>query len=88
MGGAGGEGSGGGGGRGGEGDVVAEGFELADEVAGLAGGVGPSLVVLGPEVGVAGGGVVDQVPDDDQDGAGDGDQGLEMALAFDQAPVA
>jgi hypothetical protein len=29
-----------------------------------------------------------QVPDDDQDGAGDGDQGFELAAALDDAPVA
>jgi hypothetical protein len=28
------------------------------------------------------------VPDNDQDGAGDGDQGLEVAAAFDQSFVA
>ena len=33
-------------------------------------------------------GSVEQVPDDDQDGAGDRDQGLEFAAAFDDAPVA
>ena len=36
----------------------------------------------------AGGGVGEQVPDDDQDGAGDRDQGFELAAAFDEAPVA
>jgi hypothetical protein len=35
----------------------------------------------GAEVLVAGGAVVEQVPDDDQDGAGDGDHGLELAAA-------
>ena len=29
-----------------------------------------------------------QVPDDDEEGAGDRDQGFEFAAAFDQAPVA
>src|SRR6266536_187390 len=41
----------------GEGDRVAEGFELADVVAGLAVLVGPAGVVAGAEVGVAGGGI-------------------------------
>lgn len=45
-------------------------------------------VVVGAEVVEAGGGVGQQVPDDDQDGTGDGDEGLEFAAAFDQPPVA
>jgi hypothetical protein len=45
-------------------------------------------VVVGAEVARAGGGVVEQVPDDDEDGAGDGHQGLEFAAALDDAPVA
>jgi len=45
-------------------------------------------VVAGAEVVVAGGAVGEQVPDDDQDGAGDGDQGFELAAALGQAPVA
>ena len=57
----------------GDGDGVAEGLELADVIAGLAALVGPGLVVAGSEVVVAGGGFAEQVPDDDQDGAGDGD---------------
>ena len=36
----------------------------------------------------SGGGVGEQLPDDDQDGAGDRDQGFEFAAAFDDAPVA
>src|SRR5215469_7565576 len=72
----------------GEGDGVAEGFELADVVAHLAVLVDPAGVIAGAEVVVAGGGVIEQVPDDDQDGAGDRDQGLELAPALDQAPVA
>ena len=36
----------------------------------------------------SGGGVGEQIPDDDQDGAGDRDQGFEFAAAFDDAPVA
>src|SRR5512142_2921408 len=72
----------------GEGDGVAEGFELADVVAGLAVLVDPAGAVAGAEVVVAGGGVGEQVPDDDQGGAGDGDQGLELAAALDDPPVA
>src|SRR6185437_13871408 len=51
-------------------------------------GVDPGGVVVGAEVGVAGGGVVEHVPDDDQDRAGDSDERLEFAAAFDDAPVA
>ena len=36
----------------------------------------------------AGGGVGQEVPDEDENGAGDRDQGLELAAAFDDAPVA
>jgi IS30 family transposase len=72
----------------GDGDGVAEGFELADVIAGLAALVGSGLVVAGSEVVVAGGGVVEQVPDDDQDGSGDGDLGAGGAAAAGEAPVA
>src|SRR6266705_116475 len=75
------------GGRG-QGDVVAERLELADVVAGLAVVVDAAGVVVGAEVVEAGGGVGQQVPDDDQDAAGDGGQGLELADAPDQAAVA
>jgi hypothetical protein len=72
----------------GEGDGEAERFELADVVAGLAVLVGAAGVVAGAEVAEGGGGVGEQVPDDHQDGAGDGDQRLELAAAPDDAPVA
>src|SRR6266571_2959100 len=75
-------------GGGGEGDGVAEGLELVDEVAGSAGLVDAGGVVVGAEVVEPGGGVGEQVPDDDEDGAGDGDEGFEFAAAFDQTPVA
>src|SRR5512135_3671704 len=52
----------------GDDDVVAEGLELAAGVAGLAAAVGVPGVPAGSEVAVAGGGIVQQVPDDDQDG--------------------
>ena len=74
-------------GGGGEGDGEPEGFELADVVTGFAAGIGAAGVVAGAEVVVAGGGVGEQVPDDDQDGAGDGDQGAELAAAAGDAPV-
>jgi len=62
-------------------------LELADMVAGLAAGVEAAGVVGGAEVVVAGVPVGEQVPDDDQDGAGGGDQGFELAAALDQPPV-
>jgi hypothetical protein len=60
----------------GEGDGVAEGLELADVAAGFLVFVGAAGVVTGAEVVIAGGGVGEQVPDDYQDAAGDGDEGL------------
>ena len=71
-----------------EGDAVAHRDQLGDVVAVLAFGVDAAGVVVGAEVAEAGGGVGEQVPDDDQDGAGDRDEGLEFAAAFDDAPVA
>ena len=71
-----------------EGDAVAHRHQLRDVVADLAFGVDPAGVVVGAEVVEPGGGVGEQVPDDDQDGAGDRDQGFEFAAAFDDAPVA
>src|SRR6266545_8296703 len=75
-------------GCGGEGDGEPQGLQLPDVVAGFLGFVDAVGVVAGAQVVVAGGGVGEQVPDDDQDGAGDGDQGFELAAAFDQTPVA
>lgn len=46
---------------------MAEGLELADEVTGSTFGVEESLVIVGAEVDVRGCGVVQQVPDDDQE---------------------
>ena len=60
----------------GDDDVVAEGLKLAAGVAGLAAAVGVPGVPVRSEVAVAGGGVVEQVPDDDQDGPADGAAGL------------
>lgn len=72
-------------GRGREGDLVAEGLELADQVAGLAGGVDVALVPVGAEFVIAGVGIVDQMPGDDQDGAGDSNDGFGVTSAFDDA---
>ena len=57
--------------RRGRGDGVAEGFELADQVADLALLIDVGVVPAGAEVVEAGGAVGEQVEDDDQDGAGD-----------------
>src|SRR6516165_10242900 len=65
----------------GDDDVVAEGLELALGVAGLAAAVGVPGVPAGSEVAVAGGGVVQQVPDDDQDGPAHGAAGLLLPAA-------
>src|SRR5688572_14539544 len=81
-------GSGCGSGGGLEGDGVAEGFELPDQVVDLAGGVDAVVVEVGAEVVVPGGRVGQQVPDDHEDGSGDGDEGLAFAAAGDQASVA
>ena len=56
--------------------------------AGFPGGVGAAGVVAGAQVVDAGGPAGQQVPDDDQDGAGDRDQGPEFAPAADDPPVA
>ncbi len=50
--------------------------------------VDAAFVVVGAEVAVGGGGVGEQVPDDDEDGTGDRDERLAFASAFDDAPVA
>src|SRR5512132_518362 len=71
-----------------EGDLVAERFELADVVALAAFGVDAGVVEVGAEVVEAGVGVRQQVPDDDQDGAADGDDGLLLATAAGDASVA
>ena len=71
-----------------EGDPVAEGGELGDVVTHAAFDVDAAGVVVGSEVAEAGEGVGEQVPDDDQDGAGDRDQGLELAAALDDAALA
>lgn len=56
---------------GGEDDVVAEGLKLALMAAGLAVLVAVAGVVVRAEVAVAGGGVGEEVPHDDEDGPAD-----------------
>ena len=70
-----------------KGDLVAEGFELADVVALAAFGVDAGGVVAGAEVAELGGRVRQQVPGDDQDGAAGGDDGTFGAAAAGDAPV-
>src|SRR6266849_2955422 len=55
--------------------VGVEGAELVQEAAGAAVGVGFALVPAGAEVGEPVVGAGEQVPDDDEDGAGDGAPG-------------
>jgi hypothetical protein len=54
-----------------EGDVVAHRGQVGDVVADLSISVDPGGMVVGAEVAEPGGGVVEEVPDDDQDGAGE-----------------
>ena len=82
------DGSGGGCLRRGRGDGVAEGFELADQVADLALLIDVGVVPAGAEVVEAGGAVGEQVEDDDQDGAGDRGEGFALAAAPGDPPVA
>src|SRR5215469_6236941 len=63
-------------------------MQLLNEVAGASFLVDVGGVEVGAEVVVGGVGVGEQVPDDDQDGAGHGDEGFAFASAFDQAAVA
>jgi hypothetical protein len=60
--------------------VAAEGLEAGDEALGFAVGVGAAVEVVGAEVVIRCAGGQD-VPDDDQDGVGDGDDlGLVLVL--------
>src|SRR5260221_10368615 len=72
----------------GEGDGEAERFDLPDVVFDLLVFVGAGLVVAGAEVGEPVGGVGEQVPGDDQDGAGDCDLGLAAAAGDAAVPLA
>src|SRR4029077_16559144 len=71
-----------------EGDVVAECFESSDVAAFLGGGRDSSVVVVGSEVVEPGVGVGQEVPDHDQDGASDCDDGLLLSAAPCDASVA
>src|SRR5580704_1089755 len=72
----------------GEGDLVAECHELADEVAGPSVRVDATLVEVGAQVDEAGVRVGEEVPDDDEDRAFDGDERLGLAPPAYEAPVA
>jgi hypothetical protein len=69
----------------GDGDVEAEGLELAEVGADLAVAVGFAMVPAGSEVGEPGFGAGEQMPGDDEDGAGDGALGPVPAEALGQA---
>src|SRR3954447_10131080 len=71
-----------------ESDGVAEGFELLDVFAGGAVRVGAAAGVVRAEVVVAGLGLRQQVPDDDQDRPPDRDGGSRASAAAGQASVA
>lgn len=71
-----------------EGDGVAECFELVDVLAFAAVGLYPVVEEFGAEVPVAGGGVGQELPDDDEDGAGGRDEGFEFADSSRESPVA
>ena len=70
-----------------EGDLVAQGLEFADVVAGPAVEVDAGLVVVGSEVDEPGLVVGEQMPDDHQDGPADGDDGFLLAAAVGDPPV-
>jgi hypothetical protein len=70
------------------GDLVAEGVKAADVVANGASGAGAGVVVVGSQVGGAGLLVGQQVPDRDQDGSADRDDGFLLAAASGDPPVA
>src|SRR5215467_6799232 len=70
-------------------DLMAEyDLQLMDEVADLALVVHPGDVGVGSEIAETGSRVRKQVPHDDQDGAGHGNQCLELARALDETSVA
>jgi hypothetical protein len=69
------------GGRG-EGDLMAEDLELVNQVAGPAVLVEGGAVVVSTEVVEASGWVGEQVPDNDQNGAGHCHEGPELASAL------
>ena len=69
------------------GDLVAEAFEAADVVAGLAAVVRAAFVVVGAEVGVDGFGVREQGVVDGQQGVPGGDEGFLLGHPPGQPPV-
>ena len=71
-----------------DGDGVAEGFELVDVGAFAAFGIDTFVVEVRAEVGVAGVGIGQQVPDDHQYGAADGDDGFLLPAPSGDASVA
>ena len=71
----------------GEADLVAESLELADEAAGLAVLVNVLVVEVRSEVAIAGARVGKEVPHDDEDGAGNGDERLHLSPTLDQTSV-
>jgi hypothetical protein len=60
---------------------VAEGLELGDQSSGLSLGIGAVVVEVGAEVVIGSFGRED-VPDDDQQGVGDGDDGFFFAAGL------
>lgn len=73
----------------GQGDVVAESLELADVVvfAGVRVGV-VAAEVIGAKVMESGLGILQEMPDDDEDGPSDGDDGTLFASASGDSSVA
>jgi hypothetical protein len=71
-----------------QGDLVAEGFQAPDVVSDGALGAAAGVVVVRAEVDEVDRRVGQQVPDDGQDGAADGDEGLLLAASSGQASVA
>jgi len=72
-------------GRGLEGDAVAELLELADEAAGVGGGVGAPFEPVGSEVLEHGVVFGEDVPDHHHEGVGAGEDGLAFGLATETA---
>jgi hypothetical protein len=71
-----------------QGELVFQRGRLSDMVADLWFDVAAAGVVIRSQIAEAGGGVRKQLPDNDQNGAGDCYEGFEFAAAFDQAPIA
>ena len=69
------------------GDRVAEGFELPNVTAFLGRRIDVPLVVIDPQILIARIGIFQQVPDDHQDGAPDGDHCPGLTTPSGDAPV-